>query len=525
MRKRWIWLGILVAVAVGVIALDSFIDEPVRRRMERELNARLKGYTVTLRAADLHLFGFALDLEDWVVVQDANPKPPVASIPRLTASVQWRELLRARVVADFRVVRPAIHVDRRHVTKEARDRTPIEDRGWQDALEAIYPLKINEFKVVDGDLTYVDASGFKPLRLSRVNILAGNIRNIRAPQRTYPSHIFADAVVFDSGSLAIDGHADFLAKPHPGVNANIKLKGIDLGYFKPVVGRYNVSLQRGTLSAAGRVEYAPDIQVAELKTATIDGVRVDYIHTAGSRPAEQRATRTAVRAVKKASNDPELQVRVKELKVVNSTLGFVNKARRPEYRVFVSDTSISIENVSNHFAKGPATARVTGRFMGSGDTAVDATFRPDTKGPDFDLRVRIDNTQLPAMNDLLRAYGKFDVVRGLFSFYSELKVKDQTIGGYVKPLFRDLDVYDKRQDREKSVFRKLYEGLVGGIANLLENRPREEVATQAEISGRVDDPEASTWQVVVRLVQNAFFKAILPGFDRELERPRVAKSR
>ena len=66
--------------------------------------------------------------------------------------------------------------------------------------------------------------------------------------------------------------------------------------------------------------------------------------------------------------------------------------------------------------------------------------------------------------------------------------------------------------------RKIFEGLIGGVAVLLENRPREEVATKADIGGSVEDPDASTWQVVVKLVQNAFFKAILPGLEREIDR-------
>jgi hypothetical protein len=66
----------------------------------------------------------------------------------------------------------------------------------------------------------------------------------------------------------------------------------------------------------------------------------------------------------------------------------------------------------------------------------------------------------------------------------------------------------------------MYEGLVGGIAALLENTPRREVATKADISGRIENPQANTWEVVVRLIQNAFFKAILPGFEKEIGRHR-----
>jgi hypothetical protein len=158
--------------------------------------------------------------------------------------------------------------------------------------------------------------------------------------------------------------------------------------------------------------------------------------------------------------------------------------------------------------------------MGSGQTVVGATFRPETHGPDFALAASIENTRMQTMNQLLRAYGNFDVTRGFFSLYTEFRVKNGAVRGYVKPLFKEMDVYDARQDQEKNLFQKIYEGLVGGVSKLLENIPREEVATKADISGRLDNPQASTWQVLVKLIQNAFFQAILPGFDQEGGRSR-----
>jgi len=125
------------------------------------------------------------------------------------------------------------------------------------------------------------------------------------------------------------------------------------------------------------------------------------------------------------------------------------------------------------------------------------------------------------MNDLLRAYGNFDVTEGFFSVYSELSVKNGEVEGYIKPLFKDMKVYDRRQDKEKSLFHQLYEGLVGGVAKLLQNRPRQEVATKVEISGTVENPKTSTWETVVNLVRNAFFKAILPGFERQVTQPKT----
>jgi hypothetical protein len=69
---------------------------------------------------------------------------------------------------------------------------------------------------------------------------------------------------------------------------------------------------------------------------------------------------------------------------------------------------------------------------------------------------------------------------------------------------------------EKSRFRKLYEGLVGGISGLLQNRSRVRSRDKSADFRSVESPRTGTWETVVRLVQNAFLKAILPGFEKEV---------
>jgi len=122
---------------------------------------------------------------------------------------------------------------------------------------------------------------------------------------------------------------------------------------------------------------------------------------------------------------------------------------------------------------------------------------------------------LPALNDLLRAYGNFDVSAGSFSLVTELHIKNDAISGYVKPFFKDMKVYDRHKDKGKGIFHQMYEILVGGVAKLLENRPHQAVATKADIRGMVEKPQTSTWQIIGELIKNAFFKAILPSFEKE----------
>jgi Domain of Unknown Function (DUF748) len=519
MRRWWIWVaGAVTLLAAVAVVASFFVDEPLRRYVERRMNAQLWGYTVRIGALDLHPWGFAVDLKDVVIVQDGHPDPAVVRVPALSASVQWRALLSGTVVADVQVERPAVHLNLTQLRHEARDQVPVQARGWQEALQAVSPLQINELRVVDGELTYVDADTRRPLRLSQLNVRAGNIRNVKSAAGTYPSDLRVDAVLDGVGRIALHGQADFLAAPHAAVKAELTLEQVELAQFQAVASRHNVALKRGVLSAAGTIEYAPSVKIVHLRQATVERLQADYVHTAQTAVAEQRRVQQVRQAAREVTNAPGLLLRADQLRLAQGTLGFVNRAARPEYRLFLDGAEVHVQNFSNQLTEGTAAAKVTGKFMGSGQTVVGASFRPETNGPDFALAASIEHTQMPALNPLLRAYGKLDVVGGFFSVYTEMGVKNRAVRGYVKPLIRELDVYDARQDREKNLFRKLYEAAAGGVSALLENFPRDEVATKADIAGPLENPQASTWQVVVTLIQNAFFQAILPGFERELGR-------
>jgi len=512
---KWVG-GSILGLLVLLFIASFFVDEPIRRSMERRMNQSLKGYQARIGGLHFQLIGLSVTLRDVSVRQQEYPDPPVLQVPRLKASVQWRELFSGKLVADFFVDRPSLYVNLAQLKSEAEDETPVKEKGWQQALEQIYPLKINLWRIDDGRVTYIDEDPNRPLTLTHLYVRANNIRNIHSKDRTYPSPIHAEAVVLGSGHGLIDGHANFLAEPFPGIHALMKLEKVPLDYFRPMIARSNLSVKGGGLWLDGELEYAPNFQFIHLADLTLRDVQLDYIHTTATAGAETARKQQVAKAAKASTDRSDRVMKLDRFKIEHGVVGLINRGKPPGYRLFVSDLDLEITNLSNHFVEGPAKATARGLFMGKGKATASATFRPEAKGADFDLKVAIEETPLASMNDLLRAYGKFDVTAGIFSFYTELGVHNNHIEGYVKPLFRDMQVYDKRQDAEKSLFRKAYEKLVGGISKLLENPPRDEVATKADISGPVENPNSSTWQVIGRLVQNAFFHAILPGFDEQL---------
>ena len=182
--------------------------------------------------------------------------------------------------------------------------------------------------------------------------------------------------------------------------------------------------------------------------------------------------------------------------------------------MFFGDADIALKNLSNHQRQGPAGLTLRGKFMGSGDTNVSGNFLASQNGPTFDLNVAIQNTDLPSMNDILRAYGRFDVAAGQFSVFSEIDIKDGDMSGYVKPMFANLEVYNYQKDKGTGVLHQAKELMIGGASHLFKNRSTRQVATKVDLKGKLTAPDISTWQAIVQVLHNAFIQAILPGFDR-----------
>ena len=514
---RWV-AGIPVAFVLVLYVASYFLDGPLRSIMEKKLNQDLRGYSVQLSGLHFQLLDLSLTLKGLAVLQQAYPDHPVVYFPVLKASIHWREILAGKLVSEFMLEQPKININLQQLRSESASKVSLKEHGWQRAVEDIYPLKINILKINNANLTYIDQDPKRPLILSRMNLQATNIRNIRLPGLVYPSSFHLDTAIFGSGHGTIDGAANFLAEPYPGIKGRLKLENVPIDYFKTVLARSNFSIHGGLLQASGDAEYAPKVKIAHLESLEIHGMHIYYIHSQRTTGAEKKRAALAEKTARGLSNKPGILINADQVKLTGCTLGMVNKSGSKPYRLFLSDTDFRLNNFSNHFSQGPAHARLKAKFMGSGLTTASVDFKPAISGPDLDIHLKIGETQLTAMNDLLRAYGDFDVSAGIFSLVTELHINNGRIKGYLKPFFKDMTVYDRRKDKGRAITHQMYEMMIGGVAMLLENRSNQEVATKINISGPVTRPETSSWQIIGELIKNAFFKAILPSFEKQVSK-------
>jgi len=243
---------------------------------------------------------------------------------------------------------------------------------------------------------------------------------------------------------------------------------------------------------------------------------ITYIHKASTATAESQRASEVKQTARKVNNKPGVVLKIDRVDIERSRLIYTDQTKNPPFKLFMTSLSLVATKLSNHFEEGPAVVNLHGKFMGSGESTITGTFRPEKQGPDFNLDVAIRNTDLPSLNDVLRAYGRFDVAAGQFSLFSQLGVKRGQMNGYVKPLFSNLKVYSYEQDKNKPVLKQAYQMAVGAVSHIFKNPSTKEVATQVNIAGNLKNPDVSTWQAILQLIQNAFVQAILPGFDRQI---------
>ena len=526
-RRSRISAWVISAFAILIVAifiLSFFLDPIVRARVENTMNQKLVGYHTRLAHAHVQLLNGSLILDGLVVTQNAHPNPPVANLPEMGFHIQWRELLTGHIVADVLLTHPRVHINLTQLRTQASSKVALKDEGWQDAIQSVYPFKINRFRIRDGEVIYIDTDPKRPLHLSDIALNADNIRNIHYNDQVYPSQFRLYSVVFEQGRMTVDGRANFLDNPFPGILAHYSVERIPLDKFETEIQRANLHVYQGTLQSKGLVEYSPRVARVDVDTAAVDSVHLDYVHTSQTAAGETQRIETVKTAAAKINNAPSLMLKAREIVLTNSQMKFMNAASDPHYTLMVSDMNLRATNLSNHMTEGTANLQFDGKLMGSGDTKLTGVLRPEKQGPNFDFDLASQNTDLTSLNDLLRAYGKFDVASGRVSVFSQVSVKNHYVNGYVKPLFTDIQVYATQKDAKKPILHQAYELAIGGAAKLLKNHSTQQVATKVDISGPVNTPNMSTWQAIGQFLTNAFISAIVPGFDREVAQARKAHS-
>jgi len=186
--------------------------------------------------------------------------------------------------------------------------------------------------------------------------------------------------------------------------------------------------------------------------------------------------------------------------------------------VYLSDFNATIDNLTNiRDETKPLVSTVQARalMMDQAKFEYKMTFDPFSYRPTFHMAMRLLGLDVTKINDLALTYGKFDFKRGWFDLVVETDAKEGQVNGYVKPLFRNLQVFslsaDIKQDNPLQFF---WQALVGAVTSVLKNQSRDQFGTLVPFSA--NESGATTTDILAtigNILRNAFIRAYLPRLE------------
>lgn len=208
---------------------------------------------------------------------------------------------------------------------------------------------------------------------------------------------------------------------------------------------------------------------------------------------------------------------VNRVEINNGRIAYLDEHSSPKVDIALTNAHLLALNLRNSYDSTsvlPATVTAQADVY-EGNLIINARLNPMNPRPTFDVNAEIKNTNLVKLNDFFKAYASVDINRGSFGLYSEAAAKDGRFDGYVKPLITNLKVLGP-EDRHDTILQKLWEGIVGGVAQIFKNQRKDQLATKIPFEGDIKEPETNVWFVIGNILQNAFVRAIQPSLDNEV---------
>jgi len=218
--------------------------------------------------------------------------------------------------------------------------------------------------------------------------------------------------------------------------------------------------------------------------------------------------------------DKLLPITLNEVVIDDGVLTFRNFNSKPPVTLKATQLQASVRNLTNiRDEAGRRDASFEARALVAGDAKVEsrATFDPFSDFDDFEFRLRATGIELRRLNDFASAYGKFDFKAGHGDVVIEAEATNGRLNGYIKPLLRDVEVFDWQQDvedKDKGLFRSVWEALVGATETVLKNQPKNQFATRVELSGSVRRQNISAFEAFLQILRNGFVQAFSARYER-----------
>ncbi len=205
-----------------------------------------------------------------------------------------------------------------------------------------------------------------------------------------------------------------------------------------------------------------------------------------------------------------LPISINSFEIAQGKVSYIDDFSDPKVNVYINEIDFRLENLRNTEDKEnalPSPYRLSAVSLGNGRLNASGKANLLREIPNFDVDLKFEEADLTAFNNFFEAYVWFDFERGDFNLYTEMALIDSTLNGYVKPILNDVKVLDWKNE-EKGFLNKLYQGVVGGGLEALENQGKDQTATEVTISGTINATNVGIVAALIELLKNAFINPL-----------------
>lgn len=208
--------------------------------------------------------------------------------------------------------------------------------------------------------------------------------------------------------------------------------------------------------------------------------------------------------------------------VRDGELRFRDLTTKPMVDLYMTDFYLEALNISNVRATSsellPATVELAGRPFGTGEFEGRLRFDPLAEPLRFELDASLRKVQLIDLNDVFQAFGEVDAEDGTLGVFVEFAASGGRLEGYVKTLMEDVALVRFAEIEDPlDALDALWEAMLALAVEIVENQPRNRLATIVPVSGELGESVAADLpDLVIGLLRNAFVVALRPALNESV---------
>ncbi|WP_010227739.1 DUF748 domain-containing protein [Gillisia marina] len=263
-------LVILVLLIAARIYLPYWLKDHVN-----EVLAEIPGYYGQVEDIDVSLYRGAYEIKGMYLNKvNADTQVPFLNFPSNDISIEWKSLLKGKIVSEIIMYRPEVI----YIFEDQDEEIPEEEGGsadiddWTKVLTDLVPIDINHFEAHNAKVAFVELQKDPniDLHINNIELVADNLRNVVGADRTLPSSITATGVTVGQGSMKLDGKVN-LVKEIPDMDLSLSIEDGDVtalnNFTRPYAG---IDFESGTFGLYSEVAIADGYMKGYLKPLLTD---------------------------------------------------------------------------------------------------------------------------------------------------------------------------------------------------------------------------------------------------------------